>query len=317
MIDATIVIPTNAHPELLPYALRSALAQEDAEVEVFVVGDGAADDTREALHTFSGERRLRFFDNAKGERHGEAHRHAALQHAAGKVVCYLSDDDLLLPDHVATMLELLAGADFAHAAPFSVQLDGTFVFMPVDVADPGYQTRLAHGRWNAIGLTGASHTLDAYRRLPRGWHPAPDDVWTDLHMWRQFLALPGFRGTSGTRPTMLHFPSPGRAQLSSGERVDELARWEARLQSPGFREEIERAASRGAQRSAVSRDAHASHLEQLTTHLEQLGRAAELEARTLREAIAEIRATRTWRAREALLRFGLARALLARSPGGR
>ena len=48
MIDATIVIPTFRHAALLPYALESALDQDGASVEVFVVGDGVEDDTRAA-----------------------------------------------------------------------------------------------------------------------------------------------------------------------------------------------------------------------------------------------------------------------------
>ena len=52
MIDATIVIPTFRHAALLPYALRSALDQDGASIEVFVVGDGVQDDTRAALEPF-------------------------------------------------------------------------------------------------------------------------------------------------------------------------------------------------------------------------------------------------------------------------
>ena len=103
MTDATILIPTFRHPTLVPYALRSALAQEGAEVDVLVVGDGVQDDTRVALEPFLADRRVTFFDNPKGERHGERHRHEALQYASGRIVCYLSDDDLLLGDHVAEM----------------------------------------------------------------------------------------------------------------------------------------------------------------------------------------------------------------------
>jgi glycosyltransferase involved in cell wall biosynthesis len=55
MIDATILIPTHRHPALLPYAVRSALAQGGAEIEVFVVGDGVEDATRTALKPFLDE----------------------------------------------------------------------------------------------------------------------------------------------------------------------------------------------------------------------------------------------------------------------
>jgi hypothetical protein len=60
---------------------------------------------------------VRFFDFPKGERLGEAHRHVALQEPRGRIVTYLSDDDLLLPSHVAEMSRLLVDANFAHPIP--------------------------------------------------------------------------------------------------------------------------------------------------------------------------------------------------------
>jgi glycosyltransferase involved in cell wall biosynthesis len=174
--DATILIPTFRHAALLPYALRSALEQDGASVEVFVIGDGVEDDTRAAVEPFRADERVRFFDVPKGQRHGERHRHEALQHASGGIVSYLSDDDLLLPGHVRDMLRLLEEADFAHSAPFVVHEEGRLWFHPIDVARPEFQALLLRGGWNAIVLSGAAHTLDAYLRLPHGWRPAPAGI---------------------------------------------------------------------------------------------------------------------------------------------
>jgi glycosyltransferase involved in cell wall biosynthesis len=317
VIDATILIPTHAHADLLPFTLRSALAQSGVDIEVFVVGDGVTDETRDALRPFLADPRVRFFDNSKGERHGEAHRHAALGQANGRAVCYLSDDDLLLQDHVAEMLHLLDDADFAHSAPVYVEPDGSLAFMPIDLARPDYRAMLAQGRWNAIGLTGAAHTLAAYRRLPIGWHPAPEDVWTDLHMWRQFLTLPGFRGVTGSRVTAFTFPSPVRTHLASGERADELARWERRLQDPVTRSELAREADAAARRAAADYRAHAYRLEQLQAAAEEHAAAAEEKRALLQQELADVQATRTWRVRNALVRIRPLRALLARSNAAR
>ena len=62
-----------------------------------MVGDGVEDDTRTALEPFADDDRVRFFDLPKGPRHGELNRHETLRQATGNIVCYLSDDDLLLP----------------------------------------------------------------------------------------------------------------------------------------------------------------------------------------------------------------------------
>jgi hypothetical protein len=294
--DATILIPTFRHARLLPYALRSALAQERASVEVFVVGDGVEDDTRLALEPFRSDGRVRFFDNPKGERHGERHRHAALGEANGLIVTYLSDDDLLLPDHVAEMLHLLEDADFAHGAPFLVQPDGSLTFAAIDLANPGFRPFLLDGRWNKVVLTGAAHTLDAYRRLPEGWRPAPPDVWTDLHMWRQFLADPGLRARTGTRITALHLAEQHRQGVPTADREAELGRWWARSQEPGFREELEREAAETLRALAVRH---------------------ELRIQELKRTLLQLQSTRLWRARTRLAALRPRRALPARRRGAR
>ena len=71
MTDATILIRTHRHAALLPFAVRSALCQEEVEIELLVAGDGVEDDTRRALMPFLDDARLRFVDRPKGERHGE------------------------------------------------------------------------------------------------------------------------------------------------------------------------------------------------------------------------------------------------------
>jgi GalNAc5-diNAcBac-PP-undecaprenol beta-1,3-glucosyltransferase len=233
IVDATILIPTHDHAALLPYAMRSALGQT-ASIELFVIGDGVGDDTRQALAPFLSDPRVRFFDYPKGERLGEAHRHIALQEAAGELVTYLSDDDILLPDHVTAMQQLLADADFAHPAPAWIDPDGQLEYVPFDASREDCRTLLMLGDENSIGLTGTSHTLALYRRLPRGWHPAPVGMYTDWHMWRQIFSVPGLVARTGHRLTYLHFPSPIRSEFSMAERVDELARWAADAQEPGF-----------------------------------------------------------------------------------
>jgi GalNAc5-diNAcBac-PP-undecaprenol beta-1,3-glucosyltransferase len=291
--DATVLVPTHGHAALLPYALASALAQRGASVELLVVGDGADDETRAAVEGFGYDSRVRFFDFPKGERHGEAHRHTALQEATGRIVCYLSDDDLLLRDHVSAMGESLADADFAHSAPYFVDPDGSLSYAPIDIGRPEFQALLLSG-WNVIGLTGAAHTLEAYRRLPHGWRPTPPGTWTDLYMWQQFLRLPGFRGRTASRLTHLHFPDSQRRGVPVADRVAELERWSRRIQEPGFASELAAETAELARRAAVHREARVHEL---------------------RGTIAAIHATRWWRLRTALATSWPLRTLLARRRG--
>jgi glycosyltransferase involved in cell wall biosynthesis len=224
-IDATILIPTFNHADLLPYALRSALAQDGVTIEVFVVGDGVGDDTRAALEPFLlADERVRFFDLPKGERHGERHRHEALREASGEAVCYLGDDDILLQGHVSEMLALLSDADFAHSFPVYVLPDGALRYHPGDLSRPEFLALIRSGE-NFISLTGSAHTRTAYERLPYGWRPAPPDTFTDLYMWQQFCALPGFRGATGSRLSAIHFPDPDWRMVDSSLRRAELEKW--------------------------------------------------------------------------------------------
>lgn len=291
MTDATILVPTFRHASLLPYAIRSALAQHGASFEIFVVGDGVEDDTRAAVDPFLSDPRVRFFDFPKGQRNGELSRHEALAEAGGAIVCYLSDDDLLLPDHVAEMRHLLEGADFAHSAPVVVHPDGSLEYKPFDVARAGFQALLLRGDWNRISLTGAAHTLDAYRRLPHGWRPAPPDIWSDLYMWQQFLRLPSLRARTASRLTHLHLAGSDRRAMSAAKRLAELERWWARMQEPGFEDELDAELARLTREVAVAR---------------------ELRVHELKGVIRRIHATRWWRLRTYAARFGPVRSAIAR-----
>lgn len=286
MTDATILIPTYRHAALLPFAIESALDQEGASVELFVVGDGVEDATRDAIARFAGDARVRFFDLPKGPRLGEAHRHGLLPQASGTIVVYLSDDDLLLRDHVVEMLRLLEDADLAHPPSARFDVDGTLQYFPWSYARPEFAA-IAGGRRGSIGLTGVAHTMDAYRRLPFGWRTTPEGMPTDHWMWLQFLELPGYRGVMGERLTYLTFPQPVWGKVPDAERAAVLAAWLRRSREPGFAEELA-----GILREAIRRSAEDYHL---------WARAEQLRVQSMR-------ATRTWRLRDRLVRFARPRA---------
>src|SRR5258707_876027 len=125
MVKATVLIPTYDHVDLLLRSVASAQRQRLADIEIFVIGDGVPERTRDIMVGLGrADRRIRFFDNPKGPRHGEVHRAAALEHATGRIVCYLGDDDLWLPDHVESMDQLLDGADIGHSMHLEALEDG-------------------------------------------------------------------------------------------------------------------------------------------------------------------------------------------------
>lgn len=242
-IQATILVPTMAgRGPLLPLSVGSILAQSVADIEVFIMGDGVDEATRGIINgMMQQDSRIRFFDNPKHERRGEPNRHVALAEAQGRIVCYLCDRDLMLPNHVETMLSLLENADFANTLVAAIEPQGTFRFpTAVDFALPADRASVFR-EWtddNSIPLAFAAHTLAMYRRLPHGWRTTPDGQYTDLYMWEQFLAQPDCRAVSATTPTILYFPRYWRKELSTDQKLVELQTWRARMDAPGWKEEV-------------------------------------------------------------------------------
>jgi len=218
MIKATVLVPTHEHDGTLELAVASALSQTERDFEILIVGDGPTDGVRSA-----GERlalldsRVKFISFPKGERHGEASRHEVLKNASGRIVCYLADDDLWLPDHLETMLTLVSGDFLAHTYPSYVAGNGSIGLFKGSAKD------MVEGR-NHVPLSAMGHTLTAYQALPIGWSPAPPNVYTDLNMWKKFLSS-GFQVVASPVPTVVHFPSPKRIGWSADMRHDELVKW--------------------------------------------------------------------------------------------
>ena len=300
-IRATVLIPTHDHGPMLCYAARSALAQTMSNIEVFIVGDGASDATREAAARLVAEDpRVRFFDNPKGPNRGEGHRHAALQHAQGEIVCYLPDDDLWLPDHIETVHSLLQQADFAHTLPIWVGPNGSVGTWNVDLAAPFFRQMLQSGA-NRVPFGCGAHTLAMYRQLP-GWRTAAPGLLrdlTDLSMWQQFLAHPACRIVGSVRPTAVTFPNPQRRDWSLEERVEELARWTRRLADPSGREGFLMEVLASEAHEGALLEVHAGALQDRSSVLSE-------ELLRLREELEAIRGLPSWRVRQWVLRWPLA-----------
>ena len=103
----SIVIPTYDRPDWLRGAIRSALWQSYAEIEVVVVDDCGSSATAAVVGEFA-DARLRYHRHAR--RQGLVANHGSgLLLARGEFVGFLADDDIWLPDFVARRAnELLA-----------------------------------------------------------------------------------------------------------------------------------------------------------------------------------------------------------------
>jgi glycosyltransferase involved in cell wall biosynthesis len=213
---ATVLIPTFNNVRTLPYSLRSVQAQSFSDMEILVVGDGAPPSTRDLVHSFANsDSRIRFFEFPKGERRGEAHRAVVLAiQASGRIVCYCADDDLWLPFHLESMIKFLETVDFGHSWPVEVDEFGRLHGNGGDIGDPIYRRIMCTTLDINFGLTTIGHTMDAYRRLPGGWHPTPPGIGTDHYMCRRFFAIDGLRFGTLHEPSTIHFgPWSGMEQF--------------------------------------------------------------------------------------------------------
>jgi hypothetical protein len=99
--ELSIVIPTRDRPELLRAALRSALAQEGADVEVLVVDDGSQPPV-----ALDDDPRLRVL-RLEPSQGGSAARNLGAREARAARVLWLDDDDELLPHAARVSLDAL------------------------------------------------------------------------------------------------------------------------------------------------------------------------------------------------------------------
>jgi GalNAc5-diNAcBac-PP-undecaprenol beta-1,3-glucosyltransferase len=283
MVLATVLVPTYDHGPTLLRSVGSVLRQTVHDLEVFIVGDGVPDATRDVVAQLQRDPRVRFFDNPKGPRLGEVHRHAALTEASGEIVCYLSDDDLWMPEHVETMRALLRDADFAHALLVSIDGDGDFVPELSQHALPADRDVLLSGvSW--VPLSCGAHTLECYRRLPYGWRTTPPGVFTDWYMWHQIVSQPDCHAISGTRPTVLNFPSSRRRGWTIERRVAELDAWVPRLADPELVYDVLDRFVRERVRTRLYAESLERQVEEIQAHVASLQREVAAQRAAMEEA---------------------------------
>lgn len=101
-----VVLPTRGRAHTIGFAIDSVLGQTIGDFTLEVVGDGCDEETERVVRA-SGDPRVRFSRFAKGMGFGYANRNAVLRRGRSPYVAYMTDDDLLFPDHLELALAAL------------------------------------------------------------------------------------------------------------------------------------------------------------------------------------------------------------------
>ncbi|MGH8030653.1 MAG: glycosyltransferase family 2 protein [Arenimonas sp.] len=246
MPRALILCPTHDHVDALYASIASVLAQTERDFELVVIGDGAPERTQRIVAALAAtDARMSAVWHPKSERFGEVYRDPVIRASTAEFVCHLSDDDLWLPTHLATMLALLEHADWANQAPLRLTLDGRAEWWPVNHGTPALRASVQRRVPLSAGLNYVAYRRDAYLRLPEGWTCAPWEAGTsDVYMWAKFFALPGLRVASSAVSTALKFPSHvgERDTHTPEQRLAEIAPWLARSAEPRLGDRLRRRA---------------------------------------------------------------------------
>lgn len=240
-LSFTILLPVHRNADLIPYAIESVLWQTNKDFELFIICDGAPADTIDCANQFAKkDERIRVFSFPKGARHGEDHRHVVLQHAGGRFIAYICDDDLWFPNHLEEMTKLLQQADFGNLIFSFVDPDHdnkVFVWSG-SLEDEVIIEKMVNLQFNFFGPTAAGHTMSAYQKLSQGWSPAPPNIPTDLFMWRKFLVTPGLKFGTRMSVTSCHFATSSRKHFSDSDRKTEMRMWFKKIQCADERDQI-------------------------------------------------------------------------------
>jgi hypothetical protein len=207
----SILLPTHDRADVLPFAIRSILAQTVADFEVLVVADGCTDGTADVVRSF-GDARIHLFEFPKGPGFGYAHRNRALREARGDLVAFLAHDDLWTADHLERAGALLdrTGAAVGATRPLWVVAPGLLVPVGFRLDHPATLAAFLGRRRNLVPAGCVVHRREALDRVG-GWNDALP-AGADWDLWVRIASADGGRVASDDAATCLHFRADWREE---------------------------------------------------------------------------------------------------------
>lgn len=189
----SIIIPTFNRPEMLRHAIQSAVNQRYKNIEIIVINDAGCN-VKSIIAEFA-DPRIHYIQNTTNLG-VSASRNIGIQHATGKYIAYLDDDDRFHSDHINVLVNALhlSGFKFAYTDTFHVIQDEQFVPVrrrrfqsrAVDresilIRTPFYPICACHEK-SCLDLSGG---FDEELHRHEDW-----DLWIRLAMHFPFLHIP-------------------------------------------------------------------------------------------------------------------------------
>ncbi|MFP5471580.1 MAG: glycosyltransferase family 2 protein [Bacteroidia bacterium] len=99
----SIVVPTYNRANLVTFTIESILKQDNPDFELIIVDDGSTDNTQEVVAPYLSEK-VSYHKIPNSER--GAARNFGTKQAKGVYVNWFDSDDIMLPNHVSTIINL-------------------------------------------------------------------------------------------------------------------------------------------------------------------------------------------------------------------
>ncbi len=163
MPEISIIVPTHNRRKILSRTLAGVFAQEDVEFELIVVDDGSTDDTGELLNRIE-DSRLRVVRHPASRGLARA-RNTGVEHANGRWVAFLDDDDLWAPRKLREQL------DAATASGANIVFSGAVIvnaaLKPTELHNPPPAATIHREILRRMAIPGGGSNLIAETNLVR------------------------------------------------------------------------------------------------------------------------------------------------------
>jgi glycosyltransferase involved in cell wall biosynthesis len=178
-----VVLPTWSRAHTVGFAIESVLRQTEPDFLLRVVGDGCGEETERVVAGFD-DPRVTLARFPKGPGFGYGNRNAILRTSTSRYIAYMTDDDLMLPNHLALAREALEESRRGLVAFRCVQVrspdDLDPFFFPFDWTVPVLGRFLRN--W-FVGSANLAHRRDLFDRI--GYWDASLERFGDREFYRR------------------------------------------------------------------------------------------------------------------------------------